>query len=134
MAISLCVLCAFAVRLRNPGQLPGPPKEGFSPRRKARKGQARSGLGLTNCMEIPLLELPKYASLDDNDVIVHRIRFRRTRTQRSGTQCNGTRTRWLFELRHYRSLIEAVRGNLRIQWPHCYPRSLRVRVPSAAAD
>ncbi len=29
---------------------------------------------------------------------VHRIGFLRTRTQRSGTQCNGTRTRWLFEL------------------------------------
>ena len=42
-----------------------------------------------------------------------RIGFRRTRTQRSGTQCNGTRTRWLFELRRCRSLIEAVRGNLR---------------------
>ncbi|MFN9348934.1 MAG: hypothetical protein ACK6DQ_20280 [Planctomycetota bacterium] len=29
---------------------------------------------------------------------VRRIGFLRTRTQRSGTQCNGTRTRWLFEL------------------------------------
>ena len=29
---------------------------------------------------------------------VHRFGFLRTRTQRSGTQCNGTRTRWLFEL------------------------------------
>ena len=40
-----------------------------------------------------------------------RIGFRRTRTQRSGTQsaaADGTRTRWLFELRRCRSLIEAV--------------------------
>jgi len=29
---------------------------------------------------------------------VHHIGFPRTRTQRSGTQCDGTRTRWLFEL------------------------------------
>ena len=29
---------------------------------------------------------------------MHRIGLLRTRTQRSGTQCNGTRTRWLFEL------------------------------------
>ena len=27
--------------------------------------------------------------------------YRRTRPQRSGTQCNGTRTRWLFELRRH---------------------------------
>jgi hypothetical protein len=33
---------------------------------QARKGQARSGLELTNCLEIHLLELPKYAPLDDN--------------------------------------------------------------------
>ena len=59
---------------------------------------------------------------------VPRIRFRRTRTQRSGTQCNGTRTRWLFELRRCRSLIEGVRGNLRANGPDCYTRSLRVRV------
>ena len=31
-----------------------------------------------------------------------------------------------------RSFIEAVRGDLRIQWPHCYPRSLRVRVREEA--
>ena len=29
---------------------------------------------------------------------VDRIGFLRTRTQRSGTQCNGNRTRWLFLL------------------------------------
>ena len=69
MAISLRVLCAFAVRLRNPGSYQGPPKEGFSPSRKARKGQARSGLRITNCLEIHLLELPKYAPLDDNPPI-----------------------------------------------------------------
>jgi hypothetical protein len=60
-----------------------------------------------------------------------RIGFRRTRTQSAaadGTQCNGTRTRWLFELRRCRSLIEAVRGNLRTNRPDCYTRSLRVRV------
>jgi hypothetical protein len=65
-------------------------------------------------MEIHLLELPKYAPLDDNGAIVHRIGFRRPRprTQRSGTrtQRSGTRTRWLFELRRCRSLIEAVRS------------------------
>ena len=141
MAISLRVLCG---ETQEPGQLPGPPKEVFSPRRKARKGQARSGLGITNRPEIHLLELPKSAPLDDNEVNVHRIGFRRIRTQRSGTQRSGTqrsgtqrsgtRTRWLFELRRCRSLIEAVRGNLRIHWPGCYPRPLRVRVPSATAD
>jgi hypothetical protein len=51
---------------------------------------------------------------------VPRIGFRRTRTQRSGTQCNGTRTRWLFELRRCRSLIEAIRGNLRTNRPDSY--------------
>ena len=40
-------------------------------------------------------------------VFVDRIGFRRTRTQRSGTR---TRTRWLFEMRRCRSLIEAVGG------------------------
>ena len=69
MAISLRVLCAFAVRLRNPGSYQGPPEEGFSPSRKARKGQARSGSGITNRLEIHLLELPKYAPLDDNPPI-----------------------------------------------------------------
>ena len=54
--------------------------------------------------------------------------FGRTRAQRSGTQCNGTRTRWLFELRRCRSWIEAIRGNLRTDVPDCYTRSLRVRV------
>ena len=69
MAISLCDLCAFAVRLRNPSSNQGTPKEGFSPSRKARKGQARSGLRITNRLEIHLLELPKYAPLDDNPPI-----------------------------------------------------------------
>ena len=44
------------------------------------------------------------------------LAVRRTRTQRSGTQsaaADGTRTRWLFELRRCRALIESVRGNLR---------------------
>jgi hypothetical protein len=86
MAISLRVLGAFAVRLRNPSSYRGTPKEDFSPRRKAREGQARSGLEMTNRLEIHLLELPKYAPLDDNELIVYRIRCRRTRTQRSGTQ------------------------------------------------
>ena len=86
MAISLRVLGAFAVRLRNPSSYQGTPKEDFSPRRKAREGQARSGLEMTNRLEIHLLELPKYAHRDDNEVNVHRIGFRRTRTQRSGTQ------------------------------------------------
>ena len=31
--------------------------------------RTRSGLELTNCLEIHLLELPKYAPLDDNEVI-----------------------------------------------------------------
>ncbi len=60
-----------------------------------------------------------------------RIGFRRTRTQSAaadGTQCNGTHTRWLFELRRCRSLIEAVRGNLRTNRPDSYTRSKRVRV------
>jgi hypothetical protein len=60
-----------------------------------------------------------------------RIGFRRTRTQSAavdGTQCNGTRTRWLFELLRCRSLIEAVRGNLRTNRSDCYTRSVRVRV------
>ena len=69
MAFSLRVLGAFAVRLRNPGSYQGPPEEGFSPSRKARKGQARSGSGITNRLEIHLLELPKYAPLDDNPPI-----------------------------------------------------------------
>ncbi len=71
--------------------------------------------------------------------VVPRIGFRRTRTQSAaadGTQCNGTRTRWLFELQRCRSLIEAVRGNLRTNRSDCYPGPIRVRVrvPSAAAD
>jgi hypothetical protein len=37
MAISLCVLRAFAVRLRNPSSYQGTPKEDFSPRRKDAK-------------------------------------------------------------------------------------------------
>ena len=48
------------------------------------------------------------------NLIVPRIGFRRTRTQRSGTQsaaADGTRTRRLFELRRCRSLIEAVLVN-----------------------
>jgi len=87
MAISLCVLGAFEVRLRfavrlsNPGSYQGTPKEDFSPRRQDRKGQARSGFGITNRLEIHLLELPKYAPLDDNGAFVHRIGFRRIRTQ-----------------------------------------------------
>ena len=59
-----------------------------------------------------------------------RIGFRRTRTQRSGTQsaaADGTRTRWLFELRRCRSLIEAVRGNLRTNRSDSYTGLLRVR-------
>ena len=64
-----------------------------------------------------------------NPLFVPRIGFRRTRTQRSGTQCNGTRTRGLFELQRYRSLIEAVRGNLRTNRSDCYTGSNRVRVP-----
>ena len=66
------------------------------------------------------------------NLIVPRIGFRRTRTQRSGTQsaaADGTRTRWLFELRRCRSLIEAVCGNLRTNEPNCYIRSLRARAP-----
>jgi hypothetical protein len=54
------------------------------------------------------------------------IVFLDARTQRSGTQCNGTRTRWLFKLRRCRSMIEAVRGNLRTG-PDCDRISLRVR-------
>jgi hypothetical protein len=54
--------------------------------------------------------------------------FGRTRTQQSGTQCNGTRTRWLFELRRCRSWIEAGSGYLRTDRPDCYTGSLRVRV------
>ena len=64
------------------------------------------------------------------NLIVPRIGFLRTRTQRSGTQsaaADGTRTRWLFELRRCRSLIEAVCGNLRTNEPNCYIRSLRAR-------
>jgi hypothetical protein len=57
----------------------------------------------------------------------HRIGFPRTRTQRSGTQCNGTRTRWLFELLRSRWLIEAVRCNLLNR--HTRPLRVRVRVP-----
>ncbi len=50
-------------------------------------------------------------------MIVLRIGFRRTRTQRSGTQCNGTRTRLLFEHRRCRSLIEVVWGNMQTYEP-----------------
>jgi hypothetical protein len=66
---------------------------------------------------------------------VPRMGFRRTRTQRSGTQsaaAGGTRTRWLFELRRCRSLIEAVRGYLRTNGPDCYTGSLRVRARARA--
>jgi len=62
---------------------------------------------------------------------VPRIGLRRTRTQQSGTQsaaADGTRTRWLFEPRHCRSWIEAIRWNLRTDGPDSYTRSLRVRV------
>ena len=64
------------------------------------------------------------------NLIVPCIGFCRTRTQRSGTQsavADGTRTRWLFELRRCGSLIEAVCGNLRTNEPNCYIRSLRAR-------
>ena len=57
------------------------------------------------------------------------IVFLDARTQRSGTQCNGTRTRGPFELQRYRSLIEAVRGNLRTNRSDCNTGSIRVRVP-----
>jgi hypothetical protein len=60
-----------------------------------------------------------------------RIGFCRTCTQPSGTQsaaADGTRTRWLFELRRFRSLIEVVRGNLRTNGPDSDTRSLRVGV------
>ena len=69
MAISLRVLCAFAVRLRNPGSYQDRQKRVSRQSRKARKGQARSGSGITNRLEIHLLELPKYAPLDDNPPI-----------------------------------------------------------------
>jgi hypothetical protein len=49
-------------------------------------------------------------------------------TQRSGTQCNGTRTRWLFGPLRYRLLIEAVHGNLQTTWVNRYTGPLRVRV------
>ena len=54
-------------------------------------------------------------------MFVHRIGFRRTRT-RTRPQCNGTRTRtrWLFDLRGCRSLIEAVREKLQTYGPDCY--------------
>ncbi len=61
---------------------------------------------------------------------VHRIGFFRTRTQRSGTQCNGTRTRWLFELpMPMPMLIEAVRCNPQTNGLNRCTRPLRVRVP-----
>ena len=44
-------------------------------------------------------------------------------TQCNGTQCNGNRTRWLFKLRRCRSMIEAVRGNLKTNGPDRYIRS-----------
>jgi hypothetical protein len=49
--------------------------------------------------------------------------FRRTRTQRSGTQsaaADGTRTRWLFELRRCRSLIEAVQSTMPARRVACH--------------
>ena len=52
-----------------------------------------------------------------NPLFVPRIGFRRTRT------------RGLFELQRCRSLIEAVRGNLRTNRSDCYTGSIRVRVP-----
>ena len=57
----------------------------------------------------------------------HRIGFPRTRTQRSGTQCNGTRTRWLFELLPCRWLIERVPGNLQTKVLNRYTRPLHTR-------
>jgi hypothetical protein len=56
------------------------------------------------------------------------IVFLDARTKRSGTQCNGTRTRWLFKLRRCRSMIEAVRGNLKTN------RSMRVDQFSPASS
>jgi len=50
-----------------------------------------------------------------NRLFVRRIGFRRTRT------------RDLFELQRCRSLIEAVRGNLRTNRSDCYTGSIRVR-------
>jgi len=78
--------------------------------------------------------IPAYAGSLARTFVL-RIGFRRTRTQSAaadGTQCNGTRTRWLFELRRCRSLIEAVRGNLRTNRSDCYTRSVRVRVREEA--
>jgi hypothetical protein len=46
---------------------------------------------------------------------VPRIGFRRTRAQRSGTQsalADGTRTRWLFEMRRRGSSTETVRAEI----------------------
>ena len=58
-----------------------------------------------------------FKSIMVKQVFVHRIGFRRTRT------------RWLFEMRRCRSLIEAVCGKLQTYGPVCYTRSIRVRVP-----
>ena len=69
LAVSLCVLCAFAVNLRFAGSNQHRARRGFLAKGQTRKGQARNGLGLTNCLEIHLLELPKYAPLDDNPPI-----------------------------------------------------------------
>ncbi len=104
-----------------------------------RKGlRVRSPCPPLRPLAVGRFRLAMYRLLTDRPYIV----FLDARTQRSGTQCNGTqcngtqcngtRTRWLFKLRRCRSMIEAVRGNLKTNGPDRYIRSSTKRRTNGA--
>ena len=90
-----------------------------------RKGlRVRSPCPPLRPLAVGRFRLAIYRLLTDRpDIVFLDARTQRSGAQCNGTQCNGTRTRWLFKLRRCRSMIEAVRGNLKTNGPDRYIRS-----------